>query len=120
MQARLSNWLSANLVTEADVRTAVVVFGKGGSYFARTYRAMDWYGLPKGLDQILESGKNEKGREKKPRTVAMGLEGTWAVVWEDGSCEYYLGALYPNLEEKFKAHGSNDVNVSRNHSHGKL
>ena len=120
MQARLSNWLITNLVTEADVQNAVVVFGNGGSYFARTHKAMDWYGLPKGLDQILESGKNEKGRKRKPRTVAMGLKGTWAVVWEDGTCGYYLGGFYPDLEERFKARGNKDVNVSHNHSHGKL
>ena len=115
MQARLNNWLSANLLTEADVRNAVVVFGSAGSYFARTHKAMDWYGLPKGLDRILESGKNGKGLDKKTRTVAMGLKGTWVVVWQDGTCEYDLGGLYPNLEEKFKAHGNKDVNVSRNH-----
>ena len=76
MQLRLNAWLSANLVTESDAQNAVVVFGNGASYFARKHNAMDWYGLPQGLEQVLESGKNEKGRNKKPRTVAMGLKGT--------------------------------------------
>ena len=42
------------------------------------------------------------------------------MVWEDGTCEYYLAGIDQDLEENLKAHGNKEVNVSCHDSRGNV
>lgn len=46
------------------------------------------------------------------RCAAVGVEGTWLLIWEDGDMRYSIEEKYPDLHRKLKDLRGDDVSVS--------
>ncbi|KAL1606210.1 hypothetical protein SLS60_003611 [Paraconiothyrium brasiliense] len=69
--------------------------GPKGSYFARCGSTWISHGLPKDLMTKLERNKDEF----TPIHVALGLHGSWIVLWSDGDLSWKLKNSYPELAQ---------------------
>src|ERR1700761_5299985 len=77
---------------------ARTTFGPGASYFSSASGGFSWQNLP----GALEEGITACMRTRHPTAVALGVEGTYVVVYSDGHLAYDLGGAYPLLEALIK------------------
>lgn len=79
-----------------DAEKAHVAFGPEGSYFARspTGKTMA-YGLPPDLQSLLQWQRPGTVASK----IALGSDGSWVVIWANGSAHWDLNKQYPDLEQ---------------------
>lgn len=86
----LHNWLDAKQQDDTSVS-----IGPKGSYFARCGLKWITHGLPKDLETKLERNKDKF----TPIHVALGVHGSWIVLWSDGDLSWQLRNSYPGLAQ---------------------
>ncbi|KAF2438395.1 hypothetical protein P171DRAFT_526079 [Karstenula rhodostoma CBS 690.94] len=87
---RLHDW-----VDQKQLKDTSVSIGPKGSYFARCGESWISHGLPKDLMTKLDRNKEKF----TPIQVALGLHGSWIVLWSDGDLSYDLRSSYHGLGE---------------------
>ncbi|KAJ4356780.1 uncharacterized protein N0V89_004816 [Didymosphaeria variabile] len=86
----LHEWLDKQQLEDTSLS-----IGPKGSYFARCGSTWISHGLPKDLMTKLERNKDEF----TPVHVALGLHGSWVVLWSDGDLSWKLKNSYPGLAQ---------------------
>jgi hypothetical protein len=86
----LHDWVDAKELDDTSVS-----IGPKGSYFARCGSKWISHGLPKDLMTKLDRNKDQF----TPIHIALGLHGSWIVLWSDGDLSYNLRNSYPLLGE---------------------
>ncbi|KAJ7936092.1 hypothetical protein B0H13DRAFT_1853785 [Mycena leptocephala] len=81
-------------VATSGGRTTRTVFGPGSSYFSISPSGYSWQNLPPALQDDMSSGI----KKRRPTTVALGVQGTYAVLYDDGSVSFDLRGQYPLVE----------------------
>ncbi|KAF7297119.1 hypothetical protein MIND_00944800 [Mycena indigotica] len=77
-------------------KSARTTFGPNHSYFSTTESGLSWQNLP----DVLETTILNRIRIGRPHTVALGVQGAWIVLFEDGHISFsvpQLQNLYPNV-----------------------
>ena len=78
---------------EAVLRKSFVVFGPGATCFARNANTCFWQDLPERLENVLLEKKADYAAKEGtpaekagwiPRVLALGIDETYIVIWEDG------------------------------------
>ncbi|KAJ4290523.1 hypothetical protein N0V90_010740 [Kalmusia sp. IMI 367209] len=87
---KLHSWLDSK-----QLRDTCLSIGPKGSYFARCGSSWIAHALPKDLMDVLE--REGDRTERSPITVALGIYGSWIVLWSDGETSYNLRHAYPSL-----------------------
>jgi hypothetical protein len=82
-------------VDTKELENTSVSIGPKGSYFARCGSNWISHGLPKDLMTKLDRNKDKF----TPIHVALGVQGSWIVLWSDGDLSYNLRNSYPLLGE---------------------
>ena len=85
---KLHDWLDSKQLKDTSVS-----IGPKGSYFARCGSSWISHGLPKDLQKKLDRNKDDF----TPIHVALGLHGSWIVLWSDGDLSWNLRSSYPGL-----------------------
>ncbi|KAF8172789.1 hypothetical protein K438DRAFT_174268 [Mycena galopus ATCC 62051] len=75
-------------------KTARTVFGPYRSYFSTSDAGLSWQNLP----PTLETDIMDRLKLGRPHTVALGVGGAWAVLYDDSTLSYSLQGLYPALQ----------------------
>ncbi|KAJ7105231.1 hypothetical protein C8R44DRAFT_858611 [Mycena epipterygia] len=70
------------------------VFGPGHSYFSTSPAGYSWQNLTPALEEEIQHNI----RTRRPTTVALGVDGTHVVLYEDGSVTANLRGQYPLVE----------------------
>lgn len=89
---RLHDWISERVKLDAEeVRKVSVSIGPKGGYFARHGTAQLTHNLPKDLQKAMDES------DTHPVSVALGIRGSWIVIWADGTRSWDLRNAYPSL-----------------------
>nr|GAT48616.1 predicted protein [Mycena chlorophos] len=79
-------------------RSAHTTFGSNQSYFSTTKTGLSWQNLPPELETHIMS----RIRIGRPHTIALGVNGAWIGLWDDGQLFFsaaQLKSYYPDLFE---------------------
>ncbi|KAJ7078785.1 hypothetical protein C8R44DRAFT_895846 [Mycena epipterygia] len=90
--ARLAAFIKS--VATSGGRTMRTVFGPGASYFSISPSGYCWQNLPPALQDDI----NNCIKTRQPTTVALGVQGSYAVLYNDGSVSFDLCGQYPLVE----------------------
>lgn len=74
--------------------TTRTVFGPNASFFSTSPSGFCWQNLPPGLEDNMQSCI----RLRRPICIALGVEGTYVVVYSDGTTAFDLCGQYPLLQ----------------------
>ncbi|KAJ7353388.1 hypothetical protein DFH08DRAFT_856712 [Mycena albidolilacea] len=84
----------AKLAAFMPGKTARTVFGPYRSYFSSSDAGFSWQNLP----PTLETNIVNRLKLGRPETVALGVGGSWVVLYDDGKLAHNLQGLYPGLQ----------------------
>ncbi|KAJ7083597.1 hypothetical protein B0H15DRAFT_850073 [Mycena belliarum] len=90
--ARLADYIRS--VGTKGERTARTVFGPGASYFSTSPSGYSWQNLPLALEVDIQADL----QTRRPTTVALGVQGSYVVLYDDGTVKFDLHDLYHMLE----------------------
>ncbi|KAJ7494014.1 hypothetical protein FB451DRAFT_1164882 [Mycena latifolia] len=90
--ARLARFIRD--VAAAGRHTSRTVFGPGASYFSTAPSGYSWQNLPPGLEDDMYNCM----KLRRPSTVALGVQGSYVVVYDDGIVTFDLRSQYPLVE----------------------
>ncbi|KAF8209709.1 hypothetical protein K438DRAFT_1929672 [Mycena galopus ATCC 62051] len=85
--ARLGRFMAGNNPT-------LTTFGPGFSYFSFSRTGCSWQNLPPALEESIQNCMNVR----RPACVALGVEGTYIVIFGDGTVMFDLQGKYPEAE----------------------
>ncbi|KAJ6511231.1 hypothetical protein DFH09DRAFT_1288589 [Mycena vulgaris] len=88
-------------------RTSRTVFGPAASYFSISLTGYSWQNLPPALEEDIHNC----GRLRWPSTVTLGVQGSYVVLYSDGTVTFDLRAQYPLVESLIR----NTQEASRRH-----
>lgn len=101
---RLHDWLSDRVNDPEQLKDVSISIGPKGSYFARCGSSYTSHALPKDLQSAIEKDGS------MPRSIALGMNGSWIVLWGDGTRSWDLRHVYPSLASgKYLSRSSNQV-----------
>jgi hypothetical protein len=85
----LTKWLStgANGYMIRDIKTITIALGPNGAYWACDKDRATWGNLPDALNENIQGRRNDKGCWKpnqRPTIVALGYDGTYIMISQDG------------------------------------
>ncbi|KAJ6556801.1 hypothetical protein DFH09DRAFT_1317737 [Mycena vulgaris] len=89
---RLARFIKS--VATAGQRTSRTVFGPGGSYFSSSPSGYSWQNLAPALEEDIHNSI----RIRRPMTVALGVQGSYVVLYSDGTVTFDLRGQYPLVE----------------------
>jgi hypothetical protein len=89
--ARLARFIKAVVTNGGHTRT---VFGPNASFFSTSSSGFCWQNLPPGLEDNIQSCN----KLRRPVYVALGVEGTYIVMYSDGTMVFDLCGQYPLLQ----------------------
>ncbi|KAJ7908407.1 hypothetical protein B0H13DRAFT_661336 [Mycena leptocephala] len=89
--ARLARFIKAVVTNGGHTRT---VFGPNASFFSASSSGFCWQNLPPGLEDNIQSCN----KLRRPVYVALGVEGTYIVMYSDGTMVFDLCGQYPLLQ----------------------
>ncbi|KAJ7826270.1 hypothetical protein B0H14DRAFT_2817441 [Mycena olivaceomarginata] len=89
--ARLARFTKAVVTNGGHTRT---VFGPNASFFSISSSGFCWQNLPPGLEDNIQSCN----KLRRPVYVALGVEGTYIVMYSDGTMVFDLCGQYPLLQ----------------------
>ncbi|KAJ7362788.1 hypothetical protein DFH08DRAFT_326666 [Mycena albidolilacea] len=89
---RLARFITAAAANGSH--TTRTVFGPNASFFSTSPSGFCWQNLPPGLEDNMQSCI----RLRRPTCVALGVEGTYVVVYSDGTTAFDLCGQYPLLQ----------------------
>ncbi|KAF7336363.1 hypothetical protein MVEN_02184800 [Mycena venus] len=81
-------------VATSGGRTTRTVFGPESSYFSISPSGYSWQNLPPALQDDIHSGI----KTRRPTTVALGVQGAYVVLYDDGSVSLDLRGQYPLVD----------------------
>ncbi|KAF7314055.1 hypothetical protein HMN09_00564300 [Mycena chlorophos] len=90
---RLSRFFHSSTATHG-VPTRQTVFGPDSAYFSSSERGYAWDSLPEALEDELQS----ELKVRRPKSIALGVDGSWVVVYSDGTLGFDLRGAYPRVE----------------------
>ncbi|KAF7358143.1 hypothetical protein MVEN_00862400 [Mycena venus] len=85
--ARLGRFVDSNNPT-------LTTFGPGFSYFSFSHTGCSWQNIPPALEENIQNCMNVR----RPACVALGVEGTYIVIFDDGTVTFDLQGKYPEAE----------------------
>ncbi|KAF2123717.1 hypothetical protein P153DRAFT_391319 [Dothidotthia symphoricarpi CBS 119687] len=89
---KLHGWIWDRVKSDPEkLRDIAVSIGPKGSYFARSGSSSVTHALPKDLQTAI------KESDSSPMTIALGIKGSWIVLWADGTRSWNLRFAYPSL-----------------------
>ncbi|KAF7318476.1 hypothetical protein HMN09_00356800 [Mycena chlorophos] len=91
--ARLSRFMQNSISQSTPVFSTTL--GPNNSFFSNSANGCSWQNIPAGLEEYL-LGLIHK---KQPVNIALGVEGTYVVIFNDGSTAWDLQGKYPKLLE---------------------
>ena len=104
----LESWLRLKASKTRDMSQTRVYLGPNASYFAVSpVGGSTWASIPARLEALIDLEQPAR----TPSLIALGVEGTWFALWQDGSCSCNLDVEYPNLERLLRRHGKSGVKV---------
>ncbi|KAJ7641899.1 hypothetical protein FB45DRAFT_901298, partial [Roridomyces roridus] len=89
---RLARFIKS--VTTSGGHTTRTVFGPGASYFSMSGSGYSWQNIP----FALEEGIHNSMKIRKPTSVALGIQGSYVVLFNDGTVTFDLRGFYPLVE----------------------
>ncbi|KAJ7826271.1 hypothetical protein B0H14DRAFT_2595893 [Mycena olivaceomarginata] len=89
---RLTHFMK-DVATNGD-HTAGTVFGPNSSFFSMSPSGFCWQNLPPELEDNIQN----RIKARPPTCVALGVEGTYFVVYSDGTTSFDLRGQYPRLD----------------------
>jgi hypothetical protein len=100
---KLYDWIAENAFESSDqekIRDMALAIGPDGSYFARCGTNWTSHDLPADLMKHMEEEKEKNVRI--PAHVALGMGGSWIILWSSGSPSYNFRDHYDTLRETGK------------------
>ncbi|KAL6702424.1 hypothetical protein ACN47E_001875 [Coniothyrium glycines] len=89
---RLHDWTGQRVGQDADkVKEISITIGPNGSYFAQYGTSQITNAMPKDLKKAIEESTST------PATIALGIKGSWVVLFKDGSRSWSLRNAYASL-----------------------
>ncbi|KAJ7767893.1 hypothetical protein DFH07DRAFT_1009278 [Mycena maculata] len=90
--ARLARFIKGVATTGAH--TTRTAFGPGASYFSVSPSGYSWQNIPSGLEDDIHNCM----KIRRPTSVALGVQGSYVVLYNDGTVTFDLRGHYPMLE----------------------
>ncbi|KAJ7667259.1 hypothetical protein B0H17DRAFT_1210339 [Mycena rosella] len=90
--ARLARFIKS--VATTGQHTSRTVFGPGASYFSISPSGYSWQNLPPALEEDIHNCI----KTRRPTTVALGVQGSYVVLYNDGTVTFDLRGQYPLVE----------------------
>ncbi|KAJ7759793.1 hypothetical protein DFH07DRAFT_1023393 [Mycena maculata] len=90
--ARLARFIKGVATTGAH--TTRTAFGPGASYFSVSPSGYSWQNIPSGLEEDIHNCM----KIRRPTSVALGVQGSYVVLYNDGTVTFDLRGHYPMLE----------------------
>jgi hypothetical protein len=81
-------------IAQSGEHTSRTVFGPNASYFTISPSGFSWQNLPPVLEQDV-IGRMKKGL---PTTVALGVHGSFVVLYSDGNVTFDVATHYPAVD----------------------
>jgi hypothetical protein len=107
----LQDWISDNFTCDHDcLRNSTVVFGTGNTYYAKTPTGCLWNNIPHDLEKAISEHMTDRG---PPSDVCLGVNETWAVLWDNGKIEWNLKSNYDTVHKHLSADADGGVAVTR-------
>ncbi|KAJ7670523.1 hypothetical protein B0H17DRAFT_1209256 [Mycena rosella] len=94
-----------NKAAAARVYTSCTVFGPQYSYFSMSPAGYSWQNLSPELEDDIQNGL----LKRRPVVVALGIQGSHVVLYDDGSAGVELHGQYPLVEALLQNKGSRQV-----------
>ncbi|KAJ7064309.1 hypothetical protein C8F01DRAFT_1130935 [Mycena amicta] len=91
--SRLTRFLESSTAA-FSVNTTRTVFGPNKSFFSMSPRGYAWQNLPHSLEEELQTSL----RARRPTTVALGANGAYVVLFNDGTVNFDLRGVYPLVD----------------------
>ncbi|KAJ6520687.1 hypothetical protein DFH09DRAFT_1287425 [Mycena vulgaris] len=85
--ARLGRFMDGNKPT-------LTTFGPGFSYFSFSRTGCSWQNIPPALEENIQNCMNVR----RPACVALRVEGTYIIIFDDGTVTFDLQGKYPEAE----------------------
>lgn len=89
---RLSHFLKS--VASTGAHTARTTFGPGASYFSMAHSGYSWQNIPPALEDDIHRCM----KIRRPTCVALGVHGSYVVLYNDGTASSDLRGQYPLVE----------------------
>ncbi|KAJ6529847.1 hypothetical protein B0H19DRAFT_1193388 [Mycena capillaripes] len=89
---RLARFIK-NVATKGG-HTTRTVFGPNASFFSTSAAGYCWQNLPPGLEEDMQTGM----KIRRPTCVALGVQGSYVVLYNDGTVTFDLRGQYPLVE----------------------
>ncbi|KAF2758826.1 hypothetical protein EJ05DRAFT_499262 [Pseudovirgaria hyperparasitica] len=117
-QMKWSEWTSTlPLTMDAIGHQTVVTFGEKDSYYATSSHSTISHGLPYQIEKLLDARSRLQGQ--RPRQVALGVKGSYVILWPDDDIDYDLKGLYPVVRATIESkHGIAYIALSAFHAQG--
>ncbi|KAJ7731827.1 hypothetical protein DFH07DRAFT_1065677 [Mycena maculata] len=90
--ARLARFIK--VVATTGAHTTRTVFGPGASYFSMSPSGYSWQNIPSTLEEDIHNCM----KIRRPTSVALGVQGSYVVLYNDGTVTFDLRGNYPLVE----------------------